>query len=621
MGSRRSLSDQHDTLRQAWARSLVDAVIDVAPLDLVAAVVAAVADAVAADGARDAKLIALGNVDLVQGRAPAGGWADPWLPGLVHEQAVSAASRSARGAWYTPQRVVEGLVQFALGPTGEGWTPFVVDPTCGGGAFLLAALNRLSASGVEPAAAVAQVAGRDIDPGAVAVSRWTVQLWAAARGVVVADDEVDVAVGDALDGPAEHWPPVRLVIGNPPFATPLRSGAIDDRAARFRTENQELLGPYADVAAMHLLAAARGVDPGSVVALIQPQSVLSGRDTTALRDHLSSVAPLHALWAAREAVFDAGVRACAVVLHPGGLPAARPRLATGPDVVPVNTDHSAATETSSSSETDSPAPAWSALAAQALGAPTLPASMGLAGGDAPVGRLGELVEATAGFRDEYYGLVEACREWVDEEAEPPNRLLTVGAVEPLSTRWGTGTLTLGRRRWTRPTAELDVLSPRVRGWTERQMVPKLVVATQSRVLEPVIDRTGRLIPITPLLALHANTTDLDRVAAVLLAPPVVAWAWQRWFGAAMAVDALKLAARQIGELPLPTDSGAWEEATAIIAALGDQENTVPEQGWAVAADVAAVMTRAYGAAETVTDWWLERAGRHANSTAADPAAR
>ncbi|MEM7272079.1 MAG: N-6 DNA methylase [Actinomycetota bacterium] len=595
--------------RRVWARALVEANRGLDPLDLVAAVVAASAAAVARTGAADRELLGLSGPDLPADLTPPGGWADPWLPGSVHEQAVSAADRTARGAWYTPEEVVTGLVELALGPGDSADGPigpgaFVVDPTCGGGAFLLAALDRMEAAGSSTTEAVGSVAGRDIDPGAVRVSGWAVRLWAAIRGVVLEDGAIDVAVGDALDGPAPHWPDVRAVVGNPPFATPLRSGALDERAARFRAEHQDLLGPYADVAAMHLLAAVDGAAPGSVVALIQPQSVLAGRDTAALRDHFDREAPLQALWAVREPVFDAGVRACAVVLAPGGAPPSRIRLAAGPAVDPVSPVEDGR------DPADGQVPSWSGLAARALGAPVLPPALSLVGPAASgQGRLGDLIEATAGFRDEYYGLVDACREWGDDETPAPNRLLTVGAVEPLSTRWGSEPSTLGRRRWLRPTVDLDVLPPKVRAWTDRQLTPKVVLATQSRVLEPVVDRAGLLIPGTPLVAVHGAPSDLDRVAAVLLAPPVVAWAWQRWFGSALAVDALKLAARQVAELPLPVDRGAWDEATAMIAALGDQIDRRPSDGWAAAVEVAEVMTRAYRADPAVTDWWLGRARR------------
>lgn len=619
---------------RGWARSLVEQRRDLSPLDLVASVVARVADSLSAESGHLAGAALgeglLGDCHLNDGAPkpltdvvpPPGGWADVWLPGAVHEQAVSSEDRSARGAWYTPQPLVRGLVALATadgygedgdGDDSDGEPPsFVADPTCGGGAFLLAALDRLVALGVEPVDAIARVAGLDIDAGAARVSRWSIVLWAAANGVAVSVDEVDVSVGDALAGYPAHWPDVGLIVGNPPFATPLRTGAVPPEVAAFRRGREDLLGPYTDLAAMHLLAAVESRGPGSAVALVQPQSVLSGRDSRALRDHCDAIAPVHGMWAAREAVFDAGVRACAALLRPGSAEPETVVLASGPEVVVVGKERYRPSS-------------WPGYAARALGAPALPgALLALEPDERADARLGALATATAGFRDEYYGLVAACSEWEGAPAEEPNHLLTVGAVEPLASKWGVEPCRFGRRSWIRPWINVELLDGKVGSWTERQLHPKVVLATQSPILEPLIDRDGTLVPATPLIAVHGAADDLSLIAAVLLGPPVVAWAWQRWFGAALAVDALKLAARQVLELPLPTDRDLWHSAAAIIDSSehgqallgsGSSGSAATAQGWSVACEVAAVMNRAYGADQAVLDWWLGRAGRRSTGQA------
>lgn len=579
-------------------------------LDPVRAVVLAVARAVPdpdaerivldeADRERAAGLIGVANAGLPD---PPGGWADPWLPGLVHEQVVGVDQRSARGAWYTPEPVVRGLVALA---TADGLPSTASDPTCGGGAFLLALLDRYREAGIDPAEALTRVSGVDIDPGAVQTSRWSIALWALVNGAPIEPGTAPVRVGDSLgaaaggggaDGPGSASG-AHLVIGNPPFATPLRSGRMPQAAEGLREANRDLLGPYSDLAAIHLLAAIRSVGPGSTVALVLPQSFLSGRDTAGLRHHCDQHVPLQALWACREAVFDAGVRACAVVVRLGGTHSEGPTLAAGPDVALVHRDD----RSESGVHGD-----WGVHAARALGAPTLPPALGRpsrsarGGGDG--GYLGDLVSATAGFRDEYYGMVEACREWEGTDAEP-NRLVSVGLIDPLSSGWGRDRARFGGRQWVRPVIDLDALPPRVRAWVERRLEPKVVLATQSKVLEPVVDREGRLVPATPLISVSADPDDLARVAAVLLAPPVVAWAWQRWFGSAMSVDALKLAARQVLELPLPADRPVWDEAAALVAGADQVESGEVAQ---VVDRVATLMNRAYRADDEVLAWWRAR---------------
>jgi hypothetical protein len=441
-------------------------------------------------------------------------------------------------------------------------------------------------------------------------------VWAAKHGVAIDRNTVDVGLGDALEAPNLTGKPV-VVVGNPPFASPLRRGSIPEPAERYRAARSDRLGPYADLAATHLLKVVERVPEGSIVALIQPQSVLSGRDGDLLRRHLAARAPLRALWAARESVFDAGVRACAVVVEVGGTTGGPVVVAAGASAKPVG-----------SVETDGLGDgSWADLAAHALGAPDLPPRLRtlpaeVAANDATPGRLGDLVTATAGFRDEFYGLVAACREGAPVTVGP--RLLTVGLVDPLDELWGRTPCRFGGRQWKRPVIDVAAIeSDRVRAWTEQRLRPKLVLATQSPVLEPVIDRDGSVIPATPLLSIEAAGHDLDRVAAVLLAPPVAAWAWRRWFGSALAVDALKLAARQVEQLPLPDDAEAWAEAAALLESNSQDrvQGSRPASTTSPAIDgtdgsdrhpeelviaVAAIMNRAYDADDAVFEWWLAR---------------
>lgn len=585
-----------------WARTVIAAAEGLEPIEVVREVArAADAELARAELAHTELEGDQGNGSSVlrDVETPAEGWADPWLLGLVHEYAVSETNRKSRGAWYTPEAVVRGLVALAVP---DGSVPeLIVDPTCGGGAFLLAALDRLVALGLDAAEAVRRVKGTDIDKDAVTVSRLAIQIWAKKYSLDLEADDISVETSDALDGFPAHWVKPMTVVGNPPFASPLRKGAIPDNAEKFRSCRSDLLQSYADLAAIHLLSAIEQAGDGSTVALVQPQSILASRDTEALRTMLSQQSAMQALWVSREAVFDAGVRVCAPLVRVGSPPPNRISLWTGPNV-----DSAGFTRPVS----------WASCAARALGAPKLPVQCW-----SPSLNLGSLATATAGFRDEYYGLVEACFELpeaaVDHGARSPDRLLTVGSVEPLASLWGIKPTRLGGHDWQRPVVDRSKLEPKVLRWVERQAQPKVVLATQSKVLEPVIDPDGSFVPVTPLIAVHAVEDDLALVAAVLLAPPVVAWAWERWFGSAMAVDALKLAAKQVLELPLPSDRGKWEQAAALIVSstvpvLTSADSTVAprslaaEQGKQVAIEVGSLMTNAYGADRHVFEWWEKR---------------
>lgn len=571
------------------------------------------------------------------------GWADPRLLGHVHEQATTPNDRRARGAWYTPTSVVIGLTAAAFTLHADASAAPVpariVDPTCGGGAFLLAALDALVAAGLTPAEAVARVHGLDLDPTAVAVSHRSVGLWLAAQGgpgpkltapspfAESASAAIDVRCGDALVDLCDQWTgPGTLVLGNPPFASPLKAGAMPERAAAYRLEHAELLGPYADLGAVHLLRVLEQVGEGSTVALVLPQSVLAARDTEGLRRWCHDHGRLLGLWAAREALFDAGVRPCAPVVHRADRPECRSPSPSTPSpsapppdpssvppsrFEPIEGDREAVSAGAGGQvhvfggpdvtwRSSRPADRWGPLAADALGAPGLP----------PLGAdtLASLATGTAGFRDEHYALVDACREWEPVDGEPLpgaglSRIATVGSVDPLQFDWGRRPFTFGGQRRTRPVADRELLPPKVQRWFDRVRGPKVLLATQAKLLEPVIDRRGTTVPATPLVAVLADPADLDRVAAVLLAPPVVLWAWRRWFGSALSVDAVKLAARQVGELPLPRDTAAWDEAAALVATADDLE---PPEAWDRVTVVAELMTEAYGADREVFAWWQAR---------------
>ncbi len=122
----------------------------------------------------------------------------PELCGRVYEQRLASrrTQRRAIGSYYTPAWLVEQVLARCMAAGDR-----VLDPACGGGAFLLAAWRR----------GAALLAGIDVDPGAVAVCRLALAL----EGVPAAAVHLEVA--DALLAPAHVHAPFDAVIGNPPW--------------------------------------------------------------------------------------------------------------------------------------------------------------------------------------------------------------------------------------------------------------------------------------------------------------------------------------------------------------------------------------------------------------------
>ena len=242
------------------------------------------------------------------------------------------------------------------------------------------------------------------------------------------------------------------MVGNPPFASPLRGGAPGG------------LGAYTDQAGRFLVRSLDVLRPGGRVGLIQPQSVLTARDAQVVRAAVGEQAALRALWVAEEKVFSASTHVVAVIAEKGGAdgPVA---LYGGPDVAPRG------------SATGS----WGALAARARGLP----EVGL--GDGPT--VGSLATATAGFRHQFYGLLDHVTE--DGSGSP---LVTAGLIDPVHCAWGERTTRIGGRTWSRPTVDPDALEPGLGAWFAARLVPKLLVASQTKVVEVVVDEAGGCSP-------------------------------------------------------------------------------------------------------------------------------
>jgi hypothetical protein len=560
---------------------------------------------------------------------------DPGALGRMHQGLLDAGHRHRRGVHYTPAPVAELLVERALGRVDDGPVPLVCDPSCGGGAFLLAAADHLHQAGSSPADAAAALHGIDVDPLAVEVTRTALVLWVAGTGVrgdelaAVAATVVDQVVeGDALHS---TWPGeghLDAVVGNPPFGGQLARSTARGRDAS--SAARELLGGsaagYADTAGLFLVRAAAACAPGGRVVMLQPLSFLGTRDAGAVRRRLEEQAVLEEVWLADERLFGAAVDVCAPVLHVAG-PLASPdpqgpvRVTRGSaaGVVEVPRDRLARAGT------------WAPIVAAATGVPALDLD----------GRplLGSLARATAGFRDEFYALAPFVSDLADPDAPidlgaplpalpalPSGgaRLVTSGLVEPARTVWGRRTTRLAGTRLRAPFVDVLRLRAwaegpdgdrRLAAWADARLRPKVVVATQTRVVEAAVDDDGSWWPSVPVVSVvldreHDDDEHRWLAAAALSAPPVSVWAAERSGGTARAPGALKLSARQVVEVPLPVDRDAWEEGARLLRLVADATGDVDRADRLLAAG--RVLTEAHGLASEpaaeVLRWWAERAG-------------
>lgn len=543
----------------------------------------------------------------------------------THEESLArAGTRKAGGSFYTPPDVVDHLLSLALDPIlqrHEGDLERlralrVLDPACGTGNFLVAVGARIQLALEQagaPAGEAASVAfgeclvGIDLDPVAAALC---VDAIVDAGGNNRIRDAVGsrILCGDALTLVSEpgqlfgdsQWEDLLaltnttdgfdLVIGNPPFLSQLSAETVRSSAytERLRHLFGSAVGGLTDTAALFLLLATTlARSPGGVVSLIQPLSVLSAKEASEARIAVVGSSGMEAAWICEEEIFDAAVRVFAPVLIRGEDPP-QVRLFGGRSFE----------EAGAAPAGDLGGPTWSFLLAKAKGVPDPCLET--------AGTLREIARVTADFRDQYYGLrgcVIDC-EVGDDALLPP--LVTSGLVDPAQLLWGMRSAKFDKDSYRHPRVDLGNLTGEMAQWSHQRLVPKVLLATQTRVLEAAVDAAGRFLPSVPLLTItSANEESLWKVGALLSSPPITALAARRHLGAALGSDALKLSASAVMDLPLPAHGDCWDQAAdcfriASEASGEDERADLLEQ-------TAVLMCEAFGCeTEQLLEWWRAR---------------
>ena len=158
--------------------------------------------------------------------------------------------------------------------------------------------------------------------------------------------------------------------------------------------------------------------------------------------------------------------------------------------------------------------------------------------------------------------------------------------------------------------DLDALEtdPPWRGGRATRLVPKVLVGTQGRVVEAVVDEDGRLLPSVPTLTVAAPRSGSG-----------TSWpcCWRHRSrptppratpGPRLTMRSVKLSATQVAALPLPTDAarlGRRRGAPAGGAAGRRPPVRTSLRGWRGSCAAAyAVDDR------TVLGWWLREGAAH-----------
>ncbi len=448
--------------------------------------------------------------------------------------------------------------------------------------FLLAAAERKFHNGESVPSITQSLRGIDIDPVSVAVARSTLQLWAAWRGDHWPTMN-SIVEGDALiQTPRDWYGTCDAVIGNPPFLGQFKSDTARDK--RRSAVLKEHFGPryngYIDESMLFVLL---GIELGhkkSRIALIVPTSVLGSDSSRAAREWIDETLPPKALWLGGRSIFDtATVDVSAPIL--GGSHRSYCQVLRYKSEKTLQIARP-------------PAGQWASLLAAANGTPKVQLT----------GRhtLSDTADVSADFRDAYYWLAKRVTEGEVDDSRP--RLATVGLIDPFQYMYGELEIRFAKQRFRRPVIEIeDQPPPPFANWLLRRSNPKVLVASQTRVIECYADQRGDVLPSTPLITITpTDRTRLWHLLAAVAAPAASAWAVTATAGTGLSQETVRLRASLLAELPLPVPSKDWDEGAELARQIQSSDrnpDTIIQFG--------EVMNRAYNTpSDELLQWWIQR---------------
>lgn len=391
-----------------------------------------------------------------------------------------------------------------------------------------------------------------------------------------------------------------MVLGNPPFLNQVENATTIGKgtAAVARLLTGDSAVRYTDVSATFLLLAVELLRDGGYASLVQPQSLLSAKAAGPVRDAVLGSGTLRSLWVSNEHVFDASVFTCAPTLQRAGVRRSVCRRSTGIGFVPLP-------ELELDADALRHEATWSHLVAEASGVPDVRIISD--------GKVGQIAESVADFT-EYYRLEGFVVEAGDADPSAPNEfppLITTGLVDLAVCSWGTQSTRIFKQKWAAPCIDRrrmyreGTLGP----WIDKRRVPKVVMATQTRVIEVIVDEAGRYVASIPLITITpGDPAQLWHLAAALSSPVICALALRKFAGAALNADAIKLSAKQVLQLPLPAASPDWDCAARCfrIATHAAAETDRQASLWAMAEATVRAYQVPNGQREPLLAWWWSR---------------
>lgn len=431
--------------------------------------------------------------------------------------------RRAAGAYYTPGPVARELAERTLGGR-AGEPPTVVDPACGDGALLVAALDVLSEGTCEAERrriATRCVFGVDVDPQAVAAARRRV---AEAAGIEEAALVDNIRCGDAIlgeDAPpelgrafvwAQEFPQVfarggfQAVISNPPYVDAQRMMRGSAALRRYCAGRYEAAAGNWDLFCVFVELALRLCAPGGRCGLLVPNKLASAGYAAAARRVLAREARLLCVQDYSEAaVFAAQVLPLVVVAEkarPGEEEVcAYERMQVGEDGAVTAVERR---ELSLRAFAGEPARPWAIV--RRPDAAAVVERLRRVG--RPLGEIGEVWGAATVA--EAYALAGLLR-----EGEAGLRVVNSGTIDRYACLWGHVPMRYLGARYLRPVVP-EALTEQLPARRLRQArTPKAIVSGMTRSLEAIVDLRGEVLAAKSTTIVTWPGRDLRLLVALL----------------------------------------------------------------------------------------------------------
>ncbi|WP_139657618.1 HsdM family class I SAM-dependent methyltransferase [Pseudomonas shirazica] len=215
-----------------------------------------------------------------------------FLIGSVYTAMLPSALRSKYGAYYTPPPLIARLLELAENNGVDFKSARIIDPACGGGAFLAPIALKVieSSPNVSPETIVNnindRIRGIELDPFAAWISHVLLEAvilpYCSASNIRL---KKVIQVGDALN--IDQTSKYDLIIGNPPYGKITLNSELRKKYSRSLFGHANLYGLFVDLSL-------RIVESNGLIALITPTSFLGGQYFKKLRRLLTdNVSPCH----------------------------------------------------------------------------------------------------------------------------------------------------------------------------------------------------------------------------------------------------------------------------------------------------------------------------------------